>query len=152
MFAKAAALGIPIMWHHGTTFVRKAPLKYTQPWQVDEVAIRFPELRIIVAHMGHPGIGETVAVIRKHPHVYADISGLPPRPWQFYNALMTAVEYGAAHKLLFGTDFPLFTAGETMAALRNANALVEGTALPRVPDDVIEGIIHRESLALLGLA
>ena len=55
MFAKAAALGIPIMWHHGTTFVRKAPLKFAQPWQVDEVAMRFPDLKIIVAHMGHPG-------------------------------------------------------------------------------------------------
>ena len=64
---------------------------------------------------------------------------------------MTAVEYGAAHKLLFGTDFPLFSAADTLAGLRNANALVEGTSLPRVPDDVIEGIIHRESLRLLGL-
>ena len=151
LFAKAETLGVPIMWHHGTTFVRKARLMYAQPYQVDEVAIRFPELKIIVAHMGHPGIGETVSVVRKQPNVYTDISGLYPRPWQLYNALMTAVEYGAAHKLLFGTDFPLFSAADTMAGLRNANALVEGTALPRVPDDVIEGIIHRESLSLLGL-
>ena len=151
MFAKADALSIPIMWHQGTTFVRKAPLRFAQPWQVDEVAIRFPNLKIIVAHMGHPGIGETVSVVRKHPNVYTDISGLYPRPWQFYNALMTAVEYGAAHKVLFGTDFPLFSAADTMAGLRNANALVAGTALPRVPDEVIEEIIHRESLTLLGL-
>lgn len=151
MFAKAEALGLPVMWHHGTTFVRKAPLMYAQPWQVDEVAIRFPDLKIIVAHMGHPGVGETVSVVRKQPNVYTDISGLYPRPWQFYNALMTAVEYGAAHKLLFGTDFPLFSAADTMAGLRNVNALVEGTALPRVPDNVIEEIIHRESLSLLGL-
>lgn len=151
MFAKAEALGLPVMWHHGTTFVRKAPLKYTQPYQVDEIAIRFPDLKVIVAHMGHPGIGETVSVVRKQPNVYTDISGLYPRPWQYYNALMTAIEYGTADKLLFGTDFPLFTAADTIAGLRNINAFVEGTALPRVPEDVIEGIIHRESLTLLGL-
>lgn len=151
MFAKAEALGLPVMWHHGTTFVRKAPLKYTQPYQVDEIAIRFPDLKVIVAHMGHPGIGETVSVVRKQPNVYTDISGLYPRPWQYYNALMTAIEYGTADKLLFGTDFPLFSAADTIAGLRNINAFVEGTALPRVPEDVIEGIIHRESLTLLGL-
>ncbi len=151
MFAKAEALGLPVMWHHGTTFVRKAPLMYAQPWQVDEVAIRFPDLKIIVAHMGHPGVGETVSVVRKQPNVYTDISGLYPRPWQYYNALITAIEYGAAHKLLFGTDFPLFSAADTIAGLRNVNALVAGTSLPRVPDNVIEEIIHRESLSLLGL-
>ncbi|MDE2840302.1 MAG: amidohydrolase family protein [Chloroflexota bacterium] len=151
MFAKAETLGLPVMWHHGTTFVRKAPLKYTQPYQVDEIAIRFPDLKVIVAHMGHPGIGETVSVVLKQPNVYTDISGLYPRPWLYYNALITAVEYGTADKLLFGTDFPLFTAADTIAGLRNVNAFVEGTALPRVPEDVIEGIIHRESLTLLGL-
>jgi len=151
MFAKAEALGIPVMWHHGTTFVRKGPLQYTQPWQVDEVANRFPRLKIIIAHMGHPSIPETIAVVRKQPNVYTDVSGLYPRMWQFYNALVTAVEYGVATKLLFGSDYPLLSQDDTLNGLRSINKQVEGTALPQVPEDVIEGIIHRESLKLLGL-
>jgi hypothetical protein len=53
---------------------------------------------------------------------------------------------------LFATDFPVATVAETIAALRQVNRLVEGTLLPRVPEEAIEQIIHRDALALLGLA
>ena len=52
-----------------------------------------PDLRIVLAHLGHPFCEECLCVIRKHPHVYADISALYYRPWQFYNMLMLAQEY-----------------------------------------------------------
>ena len=49
------------------------------PLVMDEIAIAFPELRIVMAHLGHPWQADTIAVIRKHPHVYADVSrGLLP--------------------------------------------------------------------------
>ena len=55
-----------------TTFNRAAPLGYTRPWLWDEVAIRYPELHMVLAHVGHPFSEECLVVIRKHPHVYAD--------------------------------------------------------------------------------
>ena len=61
------------------------------------------------------------------------------------------VEWGVTDKLLFGSDFPLWTPQEGMDGLRRLNDQLEGTKLPRIPDDVIEGIIHRDSLTLLGL-
>lgn len=109
---------LPIVWHQGMTFVRRSVLRYAFPCVVDEVALRLPELRIVIAHLGHPWIGECIAVIRKHPNVYADISGLTPRPWQFREALMLAGEYRVANKLLFGTDFPFGTVAGTSAVLR----------------------------------
>ena len=61
------------------------------------------------------------------------------------------VEWGVSDKILFGSDYPLWTPQEGMDGLRKLNDQVEGTKLPRIPDEVIEGIINRNSLSLLGL-
>lgn len=70
---------LPIPFHQGASPIRSAPLRYTYPLVTDEVALRFPELRIVMAHMGHPWGKETVVTIRKHPHVYADVSSIYAR-------------------------------------------------------------------------
>ena len=96
-----------MLLHTGTTFVAQAPLECTLPRHLDDVAIRFPEVNIILAHLGHPYEGECVAVIRKHPNVYADISALHYRSFQLYNSLMLVQEYRIWDKVLFGTNFPM---------------------------------------------
>jgi predicted TIM-barrel fold metal-dependent hydrolase len=151
VYEAADALGLPILWHQGTTFVRTAELRWALPLQIDQVAIRFPGLRIVIAHMGHPWIDDALVVVRKHPNVFADISALYPRPWQFYNGLISAVEYGVADKLLFGTDWPFAPFDASVAGLQAANRFTPGTALPTVPDAVLEGILHRPTFELLGL-
>jgi uncharacterized protein len=150
-YARAEKLGLPILFHQGTSPIRQAPIRYTYPLVMDEIAMRFPELRIVMAHMGHPFVKETVSVIRKHPHVYADISSIYLRPWLEWEALTTAVEWNSAHKLLFGSDYPISNSAEAMAGLRRVNDITEGTALPRVPAEVIEQIIHADALNALGL-
>ena len=145
------ARGLPILIHQGTTFFRDAPLKYALPIQLEEVVTEFRDLVMVIAHMGHPWIDETVVLIRKQPNLYADVSALYYRPWQFYNALMSAVEYGAAHKLLFGSDFPFTTPGNSIRAIRDANHIVGESGLPRVPAEVLDGIIERDTLGLLNL-
>lgn len=147
----AEDLGLPILWHQGTTFVREAELRWALPLQIDQVAIKFPRLKIVIAHMGHPWIDDALVVVRKHPNVFADVSALHPRPWQLYNALVSAVEYGVADKLLFGTDWPFVALEPSIAGLRAVNRFTEGTALPRIPDAVIEGILERPTFELLGL-
>ncbi|MGV1046962.1 MAG: amidohydrolase family protein [Solirubrobacterales bacterium] len=147
----AEQLGLPVIWHQGTTFVRSAELRWALPLQIDQVALRFPRLRIVIAHMGHPWIEDALVVVRKHPNVFADVSALHPRPWQLYTALVSAVEYGVGDKLLFGSDWPFVGLEDTFTGLRSANRFTEGTALPRIPDEVIEGIIVRPTLELLGL-
>lgn len=143
--------GLPIMVHMGTTFSSGVPLEYARPVYMDHVACEFPELRIIIAHLGHPWEHETIAAIRKQPNLYADISALYYRPWQFYNSMRLLAEYHADDKVLFGTDYPATTVASTIEALRTINDIVAGTNLPEIPEEVIDGIVHRESLSLLGI-
>jgi predicted TIM-barrel fold metal-dependent hydrolase len=142
---------LPILFHQGTSPIRKAPLRYAHPLVMDEVAIRFPELRIVMAHIGHPWQADTIAVIRKHPHVYSDVSANFYRPWSFYSAMRIATEWNVLPKLLFGTDFPIATPAETIAGMRALNDIPRASGLPGIPEDAIEAIITRDSLSLLGL-
>jgi hypothetical protein len=151
LYGEAERRGLPVLFHQGTSPIREAPLRYAHPLVMDEIAINFPELRIVMAHLGHPWQADTIAVIRKHPHVFADISAGFYRPWSFYTAMRLATEWNVLEKLLFGSDYPIATAGETMAGLRALNDIPGGSGLPRIPEDRIEAIIDRDSLALLGL-
>ena len=144
-------LELPMLIHQGTTFARAGSLLKARPILLDEIALRFPELRIVIAHMGHPWFDETIAVIRRHPYVYADVSALVGRRWLLYQALVSAVEYRVGHKLLFGTDFPFFTARETMDGLRSVAGEAFGPHLPAIDPELVEEIIHRPSLELLGI-
>ena len=147
----ASRHGLPVLCHTGTTFVRQAPLKYTLPLLIDDVALRFPDVKIIMAHLSHPYEGECAVTIRKHPNVYADCSALHYRPFQLYHSLMLLQEYGVWHKLLFGSDYPFTTVDASLAGMRNLNAMLEGTALPRLDMDAMEQMFERDSLALLGI-
>ncbi len=143
---------LPVLLHTGTTFVSQAPLECTLPRHLDSVAARFPDVKIIMAHLGHPYEGECIAVIRKHPNVYADISALHYRPFQLYQSLMLVQEYGVWQKLLFGSDYPFTTVRASVDGLRSLNQMLEGTALPRLDTAAIESLIHRDSLVILSLA
>ncbi len=140
---------LPVVLHTGTTFVSQARLDCTLPRHLDDVARRFPEVRMVLAHLGHPYEAECVAVIRKHRHVYADVSALFYRPWQLFHSLMLAHEYGVWNKLLFGSDYPFTTVDESVEGLRS----VWGIRVNRfgLPAEELDALLHRSSLALLGL-
>ena len=139
---------LPILWHQGTTFVRRAVLAYAPPRLLDDIALRFPETPMVIAHCGHPWIEECLAVVRKHPLVFADISALAPRPDQFRRTLVAASEYRCDDKLLFGTDFPFDTIGHTTSCL---NALAEDPQVHSGARAAARGILSRDGLAMLGL-
>jgi uncharacterized protein len=148
LYEAIAERDLPILWHQGTTFVRRAVLAYALPRQIDEVAIRFPELRIVIAHLGHPWISECIAVVRKHPSVFADVSALTPRPLQFRAALTEAGEYRCGEKLLFGTDWPFGTT-EAHVELLESWAAEEGA--PLALRETAQSILTTDALAALGL-
>ena len=152
VFETAQRLGLPIVFHQGTSPMQTAPLRYAHPLVMDEVAIAFPELRIVMAHLGHPWHADTFAVIRKHPHVYADVSAQFYRPWSQYQGLRLATEWAVLDKLVFGSDYPVATPQETIDGLLAVNRVVEGSGLPRVPEDALHQIIERDTLTLLGIA
>lgn len=142
---------LPVLLHTGTTFIAQAPLECTLPRHLDVVATRFPNVKIVMAHLSHPYEGECVAVIRKHPNVYADVSALHYRPFQLYHSLMLVQEYGVWDKLLFGTDYPFTTVNASLEGLRSLNEMLDGTALPRLDVEQMEEMIYRDSFTLLGI-
>lgn len=151
LYRRANKDGLPILFHIGASPIAGAPLKNAHPLTIDEIAIAFPDLKIVMAHIGHPWVRETVAVIRKHPNVYSDVSAIYTRPWMTYEALVMAWEWGAMHKLLFGSDFPITTPDYAMERLRAVNDVVAGTSMPKIPLEKIEGIIHADALSALSL-
>jgi predicted TIM-barrel fold metal-dependent hydrolase len=151
LYARAEKLSLPILFHTGASPVREAPLQYAHPLVTDEVAIRFPDLKIVMAHIGHPWVRDAIVTIRKHPNVYADVSAIYTRPWMTYEAMLMATEWGVMHKLLFGSDFPITTPKYAMERLRAVNEIVEGTNLPKISLEQIEQIIHADALGILNL-
>jgi predicted TIM-barrel fold metal-dependent hydrolase len=143
---------LPVLLHTGTTFIAQAPLECTLPRHLDAVAIRFPDVKIIMAHLSHPYEGECIATIRKHPNVYADVSALHYRPFQLYQSLMLVQEYGVWEKLLFGSDYPFTTVNASIDGLRKLNDMTQGTGLPKLNEQAIEAMIERDALGILGLA
>jgi predicted TIM-barrel fold metal-dependent hydrolase len=147
----AARNNLPILLHMGTTFVPQAPLAYTLPRLIEPAAVKYPEVKFILAHLGHPYEGDCIVTIRKNPNVYADISALHYRPYQLFNSLSLVQEYGVWNKVLFGTDFPFTTVTKTIEGLAALNRFTEGTNLPRLNTAKIEEMIHRDTLPLLGI-
>ena len=103
LYGRAQALGIPVMVHTGTSVFPEARNKYGDPMALDDVAVDFPGLKIIMAHGGRPLWMETCFfLLRRHANVHMDISGIPPRHLLRYFPRLAEI----AHKTLFGTDWP----------------------------------------------
>ena len=151
-FERAVELNLPVLTHMGTSPASQSLLKYSLPLLVDELAASLPDLKLIMAHLAHPWQREAAMVIRKHANVWADISGLWHRPWQGYEALIVCSEWGVTHKLLFGSDFPLWSPRAAIEALRNFPRYMEGTPLPAISGAIIEEILERNVLSDLGIA
>ena len=88
-------------------------LKYSNPMHLDDVAVDFPDLTIIIAHPSFPWQDEALAVATHKPHVYIDLSGwspkyFPPQLVRYANSLLK-------DKVLFGSDFPLITPDRWLA-------------------------------------
>ena len=78
-------------------------------------------------------------------------SGSGPDTAQLVYRSKFAFSYRAVDKLVFGSDYPFMGVEETIQGLRNVNELVRGTNLPKISEDVVEQIIHRPTLHLLGI-
>lgn len=63
LYARAQKLSLPIIFHTSASPVREAPLMYSHPTVTDKVALRFPQLIIGIAHIGHSWLCEAVVII-----------------------------------------------------------------------------------------
>src|SRR5262249_47613244 len=87
LYRLCEGLRIPLLWHQSAGYAAECALEYGNPILLDRIAREFPKLRMIVAHLGQPWMGETVVLLRKHPQIFSDLSARFHRKWQLYNGL-----------------------------------------------------------------
>jgi uncharacterized protein len=103
IYRRCEERGLPVMIHTGTSIFPGARSKWGNPLEVDDVAIDFPELRILLAHGGRPfWMEEAFFVLRRHPNVHLELSGIPPSRLLEYFPRLTEL----AGKTVWGTDWP----------------------------------------------
>jgi uncharacterized protein len=114
-------------------------LEYSNPMHLDDVAIRFPDMQIVIAHPSWPWQDEALSVAMHKPNVWIDLSGwspkyFPPQLVQYANTLLR-------DRVLFGSDYPLITPERWLKDFEEAG----------FRDEVKPLILKRNAMRLLGL-
>jgi predicted TIM-barrel fold metal-dependent hydrolase len=146
LYEVIAEAGLPALFHSGQTGVGAGQrggggirLKYSNPMHLDDVAVDFPDMPIIIAHPSVPWQDEALAVAGHKPQVYIDLSGWSPK--YFPPQLLAQANSLLKHKVLFGSDFP---------ALSPDRWLEDFAKLP-IKDEVRPLILKENALRLFGL-
>jgi predicted TIM-barrel fold metal-dependent hydrolase len=140
------ATGLPIVFHTGHSGIGTGArggggirLKYGAPMPIDDVAVDFPDMPIILAHPSFPWQDEAISICLHKPNVYIDLSGWSPK--YFPPQLIQYANTQLRRKVLFGSDYPLITPDKWLA---------EFEKLP-IRDEVRPLILRENAIRLLGL-
>lgn len=117
-YAKCAELDIPVVFQvgHSAEFM---PSAHGRPILLDDIALYFPELRLIGGHTGWPWVEELIAMAWKHPNVYICTSGHAPRYWD--KSLVHFLNSRGKGKVMWGTDYPLILHEESLQQIEELN-------------------------------
>lgn len=116
VYRMAMKYDFPVIFHTGATLGSKAFLKYSHPLQFDELAVKYPKLKIVLAHFGNPWVMDAAGVVYKNPNVYVDLSGFivgAEEPDKYLSQrLSQGLHYCGTNeqvfdRIMFGTDYPL---------------------------------------------
>jgi len=103
LYEEAQRLKLPVMIHTGTSIFPGARSRTGEPMPIDDVAVDFPDLTLILAHGGRPlWMEQAFFLVRRFPRVYMDVSSIPPRSILRYWPRLAEV----ADKVLYGSDWP----------------------------------------------
>lgn len=103
IYRRCEERGLPVTIHTGTSIFPGARCKYGRPMELDDVAIDFPDLTIIMAHGGRPlWMDEAFFILRRHRNVYLELSGIPPRKLLEYFPRLDDI----GDRVVWGTDWP----------------------------------------------
>jgi hypothetical protein len=103
IYRRCEERGLPVLIHTGTSIFPGARSKWGNPLEVDDVAIDFPDLTIIIAHGGRPlWMEEAFFVLRRHKNVHLEVSGIPPARLLEYFPRLREI----SAKTVWGTDWP----------------------------------------------
>jgi predicted TIM-barrel fold metal-dependent hydrolase len=132
-------LGIPVMFHTGTSIFRGSRIRYGNPLLLDEVAEEFPRMTIIMSHGGRPfWFTEAEWMLRRHPNVHIDVAGIPPK--RLPSAFPHLEKY--QDRFVFGTDWP---------GIPSLSRQVTQIRQLRFDSGVIEAILWGNAERILGI-
>ncbi len=120
---------LPVLVHCGHPI-------FTLPWSIEELAVEFPEAKVILGHMGHGNIvyiDGAIDVAARNPNVYLETSGMP-----MHTKIAEAVDRVGPDKVLFGSDAPFHEVGVEVRKVQ-----VSG-----LPPDLVERVLERNSRKL----
>jgi predicted TIM-barrel fold metal-dependent hydrolase len=142
-----AAAKLPVIFHTGHSGIGTGMrggggirLKYGNPMHIDDVAVDFPDMPIVMAHPSFPWQDEAISICLHKPQVYIDLSGWSPKYFsptlvQYANSLLKT-------KVMFGSDYPLLTPDRWLADFEKI----------AIKDDVRPLILKENAIRFLGLA
>ena len=143
VFAEAR---LPVLFHTGHSGIGTGMpggggirLKYGNPMPIDDVAVDFPEMPIILAHPSFPWQDEAISICLHKPTVYIDLSGWSPK--YFSPTLIQYANTLLKHKVLFGSDYPLITPDRWLADFEKTT----------IREEVRPLILKENAVRLLGL-
>ena len=138
IYRRAETLRLPVMIHTGTSVFPGARSRFGRPIDVDDVAVDFPRLPILLAHGGRPlWYEEAFFVARRHPNVWLDLSGIPPK--KLPEAFPRLPDLG--ERVLWGSDWP-------GPGVRDLRSNVEQFLSLPYPSAWMEAVLRTNSLAL----
>ena len=119
-YAKCCELDIPIMMQVGQNLIyqrdRRLP-SVGRPITLDQVAIDFPELKLIGIHIGIPWTDEMIAMAWKHENVFIGADAYAPKYWP--EALLHYINTYGSSKVMFGTDWPVISPERAMTEIKS---------------------------------
>lgn len=132
---------VPVMFHSGLAYKSPGGIRFSRPIYFDDVASKFPELRIIISHLGDPNIREATAVAHKNSNVYLDFSGLisnttknqqRSEKWKRKNEELIKerianvfIDLMGTEKIIFGTDWPISSHKSYLALVDSLEEMLE---------------------------
>jgi uncharacterized protein len=147
LYAAIQDAGLPVLFHTGHSGIGSGlpggggiRLKYSNPIYVDDVAVDFPDLKIVLAHPSFPWQDEAISIALHKQQVYIDLSGWSPK--YFPSQLVQYANTLLRDRVLFGSDYPMITPDRWLADFEQAG----------FKDDVRPLILKQNAARLLGLS
>jgi uncharacterized protein len=114
-------------------------LKWGQPMLIDDVAVDFPDMKIILAHPSWPWVDESLSMALHKDNVFIDLSGWSPK--YFAPQIIQYANGQLKKKMMFGSDFPLIHPAKWIEAAKSVG----------FKDEVMPGIMKDNAARILGL-
>lgn len=115
VYTACCELGVPFCTQIGHTGPLM-PSEVGRPIYIDQVALDFPELKIVAGHIGYPWTDEAIAVATKHENVFIDTSAYTVS--RYPAQLVDFMRGHGRSKVLFGTNYPMIMPAKALDGLQ----------------------------------